>query len=252
MNETTLRRAIVTGASSGIGAATVRELRAQGWQVVAAARRLDKLEALAAETGAEALALDVTSDESVAAFRDAVLAGGPVHSVVNNAGGAIGLEPVESGKVEDWSWMYDVNVLGALRVTQAFLPALREAGGGDLVFVTSIAAYLTYEGGAGYTAAKHAERMIANTLRLELSGEPIRIIEIAPGAVATDEFSLVRFAGDAERAAAVYQGYQPLVAEDVAEAIVWTLSRPSHVNIDTLQLRPVAQAAPHKVAKTLR
>jgi len=251
MTEPTIRRAVVTGASSGIGAATVRQLRGQGWQVVAAARRLDKLRALAAETGAEALELDVTSDVSVAAFRDAVLATGPVHTVINNAGGAIGLEPVEFGKTADWSWMYDVNVLGALRVTQAFLPALREAGGGDLVFVTSIAAYLAYEGGAGYTAAKHAERMIAKTLRLELSGEPIRIIEIAPGAVATDEFSLVRFGGDAERAAAVYQGYQPLVAEDVADAIVWTVTRPSHVNIDTLELRPVAQAAPHKVAKTL-
>lgn len=249
MAEDGVRRAVVTGASSGIGAATVRRLRAAGWQVVAGARRMDRLTALAAETGAEAIELDVTSDESVAAFRDQVTASGPVHALINNAGGAHGMDSVESGSVQNWEWMYQVNVLGALRMTQSMLPALRAAGGGDLVFVTSLAAHVAYEGGGGYTSAKHAERVMANTLRLELAGEPIRVIEIAPGAVATEEFSLVRFGGDAARAAAVYEGYQPLVAADIADAIVWTVTRPANVNIDLLQIRPIAQAAPHKIAR---
>lgn len=243
------RRVLVTGASSGIGAATVRRLAADGWSVVAAARRADRLEALAAETGALAVQADVTSDEDVAALVERIRETGGLDAVVNNAGGALGLDPVESADVEGWRWMYEVNVLGTLRVTKAVLPLLREHGG-DVVTVTSTAAHGAYEGGAGYTAAKHGERMLSTTLRWELVGEPIRVIEIAPGAVATDEFGLVRFGGDAERAAKVYEGYQPLVAEDVADTIAWSLSRPEHVNIDLLVVRPRAQAHNTKTART--
>ena len=244
------RRAVVTGASSGIGAATVRRLRAEGWDVVATARRADRLEALAAETGADVVVADVTVEADVARLAAHVEATGGLDALVNNAGGALGLEPVEATDAEQWRRMYDLNVLGTLRVTQALLPQLRTRGGGDVVVVTSTAAYGAYEGGAGYTGVKAAERMLATTLRWEIVGEPIRVIEIAPGAVATEEFSLVRFGGDAERAAAVYAGYQPLVADDVADAIVWTLTRPAHVNIDTLVVRPRAQASNTKTART--
>jgi NADP-dependent 3-hydroxy acid dehydrogenase YdfG len=243
------RRAVVTGASSGIGAATVRRLRAEGWDVLATARRADRLAALADETGATALAVDVTSDDDVAALVEHLRATGGLDAVVNNAGGALGLDPVDSADLEQWRWMYETNVLGTLRVTQAVLPLLRERGGGDVVVVTSTAAHGPYEGGAGYTGAKHAERMLATTLRLEIVGEPIRVIEIAPGAVETD-FSRVRFAGDEARAAAVYAGYRPLVADDVADAIAWTLTRPPHVNVDLLVVRPVAQASNTKTART--
>lgn len=247
------RRVLVTGASSGIGAATVRRLRADGWDVVAAARRADRLAELAAETGAQAYPLDITDDDQVSALAGHLGESGGLDAVVNNAGGAFGLDPVEHADVEDWRRMYDVNVLGTLRVTKAVLPLLRRSagtGGADVVVVTSTAAHGAYEGGAGYTAAKHGERMLSTTLRWEIVGEPIRVIEIAPGAVATEEFSLVRFDGDAERAAAVYDGYQPLVAEDVADAIAWTLSRPPHVNVDLLVVRPRAQANNSKTART--
>jgi len=242
------RRALVTGASSGIGAATVRRLRAEGCDVVASARRRDRLEALAAETGAQIVVADQTDQASIDALRDEVLGGGPLHALVNNAGNAFGLEPVETGDLEKWRAMYELNVLGTLRVTQAFLPALRASGRGDLLTVTSTAAHWPYPGGAGYTGAKHAERMMVNTLRLELAGEPIRVTEVAPGNVATD-FSLVRFDGDAERAAAVYRGYEPLVADDIADAIAWILSRPHHVNVDTLIVRPRAQVSNTQIAR---
>lgn len=242
------RRAVVTGASSGIGAATVRRLRAEGWDVLAVARRADRLAELAAATGATWLAVDVTSDDDVAALAEHVRATGGAAAVVNNAGGALGLDRVEDGDLAGWRSMYEVNVLGTLRVTKALLPVLREGGGGDVVVVTSTAAYGPYEGGAGYTGAKHAERMLTTTLRWEIAGEPIRVIEIAPGAVQTD-FSLVRFAGDEERAAAVYQGYTPLTADDVADAIAWTLTRPAHVNVDVLVVRPVAQASNTKTVR---
>ena len=244
------RRALVTGASSGIGAATVRRLRADGWDVVAAARRADRLAALAQETGAVPVAVDVTSDDDVAALAAHLAATGGLDAVVNNAGGAFGLDPVESSDLDQWRDMYEVNVLGTLRVTKAVLPLLRERGAGDVVVVTSTAAYGAYPGGAGYTGVKAAERMLATTLRWEIVGEPVRVIEIAPGAVATEEFSLVRFGGDAERAAKVYEGYQPLVAEDVADAIAWTLSRPPHVNVDLLVVRPRAQANNTTTART--
>ncbi|MGC4866894.1 SDR family oxidoreductase [Micromonospora sp. DT53] len=246
--------AIVTGASSGIGAATARRLAAEGFHVLAAARRADRLTELVAEitaAGGQATAVtcDITSDESVAGLAEAAAqAPGPVTLLVNNAGGARGLDPVESGSVADWQWMYDVNVLGTLRVTQALLPALEASGSGTIVVVSSTAGLSVYEGGGGYTAAKHAQTAIAGTLRLELCGRPLRVIEIDPGMVKTDEFGLVRFEGDAERAAAVYAGVPgPLVAEDVADCIAWCATRPEHVNVDRLVVRPRAQAAQHKV-----
>lgn len=246
--------AIVTGASSGIGAATARRLAAEGFHVLAAARRAERLAELVAEitaAGGQATAVtcDVTSDESVARLAEAAAqAPGPVTLLVNNAGGARGLDPVESGSVADWQWMYDVNVLGTLRVTQALLPALEASSSGTIVVVSSTAGLTVYEGGGGYTAAKHAQTAIAGTLRLELCGRPLRVIEIDPGMVKTDEFGLVRFDGDAERAAAVYAGVPgPLVAEDVADCIAWCATRPEHVNIDRLVVRPRAQAAQHKV-----
>ena len=192
---------------------------------------------------------DVTSDESVAGLAEAApRRPGPVTLLVNNAGGARGLDPVESGSVADWQWMYDVNVLGTLRVTQALLPALEASGAGTIVVVSSTAGLTVYEGGGGYTAAKHAQTAMAGTLRLELCGRPVRVIEIDPGMVRTDEFGLVRFGGDAERAAAVYAGVaEPLVAEDVADCVAWCATRPHHVNVDRLVVRPLAQAAQHKV-----
>ncbi len=244
-------RAVVTGASSGIGAATVRRLRGEGWDVVAVARRADRLSALAQETGCEVAVADVTRDDDVARLAGAVTSGGPVHALVNNAGGALGTDPVESGSPDDWRSMYEVNVLGTLRVTQALLPALRDTGRGDVVVLTSTAAHGTYPGGGGYVAAKHAERQVATTLRLELVGQPVRVIEIAPGMVHTEEFSLTRFRGDQARADAVYAGVDaPLVADDVADAIVWTLTRPHHVNIDLLVVRPRAQASNTLVARS--
>ncbi|KGM14169.1 SDR family oxidoreductase [Cellulomonas bogoriensis] len=242
-------RAVVTGASSGIGAATVRRLRAEGWGVVAVARRADRLTELADETGAEPFAVDITRDEDVTRLADHVAATGGLTSLVNNAGGALGLDRVEDADVDGWRRMYETNVLGTLRVTKALLPQLRASGRGDVLVVTSTAAIAPYEGGAGYTGAKHAERMLTTTLRLELIGEPVRVIDIAPGNVATEEFSMVRFGGDAERAASVYQGYQPLVADDVADVITFALTRPHHVNIDTLVVRPRAQVSNTQIAR---
>lgn len=246
--------AIITGASSGIGAATARRLATHGFHVVAAARRADRLGALvdeirAAGGAATAVTCDVTSDESVAGLTAAVdeLAG-PVTLLVNNAGGARGLDPVEQGSVADWQWMYDVNVLGTLRVTQALLPALEASNAGTVIVVSSTAGLIVYEGGGGYSAAKHGQTALTGTLRLELCGRPIRVIEIDPGMVKTEEFGLVRFGGDADRAAAVYEGVaEPLVADDIADCIAWCATRPHHVNIDRLVVRPLAQAAQHKV-----
>jgi NADP-dependent 3-hydroxy acid dehydrogenase YdfG len=244
--------AVVTGASSGIGAATARRLAAEGFHVVAAARRADRLEKLVAEIGpdATAVACDVTSEESVTALAAAVRElGAPVALLVNNAGGARGMDPVETGSVDDWQWMYDVNVLGTLRVTKALLPALEASGAGTVVTVGSTAAFTVYEGGSGYTAAKHAQNALVGTLRLELAGRPVRVIEIDPGMVRTDEFSLNRL-GDPAKADAIYAGVrEPLVADDIADCIAWTATRPQHVNVDRLVVRPIAQAAQHKVAR---
>jgi NADP-dependent 3-hydroxy acid dehydrogenase YdfG len=242
----TRRTAVVTGASSGIGAATARALADEGYAVVCAARRSERIEALAQEIDGTAVTCDVTSPESVAGLARAV--GGSLHVLVNNAGGAFGMSPVAEADPDEWRRMYEVNVLGLLNVTQALLPALLASGDGLIVNVGSTAGRIAYEGGAGYTAAKHGTQVVSETLRLELVGEPIRISEIAPGMVRTDEFAAVRFDGDAERAAAVYAGVpDPLVAEDVADAIAWIATRPSHVNIDELVIKPRAQAAQHKV-----
>jgi len=240
--------AVVTGASSGIGEATARRLVAEGFEVVAAARRIDRLAALAAEIGVRPIQLDVTDEPSVAAFAEAV----PECAVlVNNAGGAFGLDWVAEGDVEQWRQMYDVNVLGTLRMTKALLPAMLKGGRGHVVNITSIAGLVVYEGGAGYAAAKHAQHAVTETLRLELNGQPVRITEIAPGMVKTEEFSLTRFAGDAERADAVYRGVDaPLLAEDIADCVAFAVTRPVHVDIDLMVVKPVAQAAPHKVHRT--
>jgi len=239
---------VVTGASSGIGAATARKLASSGYHVVAAARRTARVEALAAEIGGTAVTLDVTDQASVDALAAAVPA---CRVLVNNAGAALGLEPVAESDPADWQRMYDVNVIGVQRVTRALLPALTASGAGHVVIVSSIAARLVYEGGAGYTGVKHAVAALRETLRLELLGQPVRVSEVAPGMVRTEEFSLVRFGGDAERAAAVYEGVaEPLTAEDVADCIDWVLSRPPHVNVDLIEVKPLAQAAPHRVHRT--
>jgi hypothetical protein len=244
------RIAVVTGASSGIGAATARGLTRAGFQVVAGARRTGRLRALAEEVGATALALDVTDPASIESFRAAVAERyGRADLLINNAGLAAGLDPIADGDDRDWQVMLDTNVLGLLRVTRAFLPLLRAAPHAHIVNLGSIAGFEVYPGGAGYTASKHAVRAVTGTLRLELNGEPIRITEIAPGMVET-EFSEVRFGGDSGRAAGVYAGVQPLTAEDIADCIVWAVTRPPHVDIDVMVVRPVAQAAAHLVARS--
>jgi NADP-dependent 3-hydroxy acid dehydrogenase YdfG len=238
--------AVVTGASSGIGAATARRLAAEGYDVVAAARRRDRLDALAAEVPRlRAVTLDVTSAESIAELAASL---DDVAVLVNNAGGALGTEPIERADPADWQRMYETNVLGVLRVTQALLPALERGAGGHVVVTGSIAGHLVYEGGGGYTAAKHGAAALVETLRLELNGRPVRVTEVAPGMVQTEEFSLVRLRGDAEAAAKVYAGVpDPLSAEDVADCIAFAVTRPAHVNVDLLVVKPLAQAAPHKV-----
>ncbi|MCC5031989.1 SDR family NAD(P)-dependent oxidoreductase [Streptomyces sp. WAC 00631] len=244
------RTAVVTGASSGIGAATARRLAEAGYRVLLTARRADRIEALAAEltaAGLEAAAhpLDVTDRAAVDAFAASL---DRCDVLVNNAGGALGLDPVATGDPADWRAMYEVNVLGVLHVTQALLPALTASGDGTVVVLTSTAGHGTYEGGGGYVAAKHGAHALAETLRLELCGEPVRVIEVAPGMVRTDEFAMTRFRGDEERAAAVYAGVaEPLTAEDVADTVAWAVTRPPHVNIDLLVVRPRAQASNTKV-----
>lgn len=231
--------AVVTGASSGIGAATAQALVRAGYQVWLGARRLDRLREVAEPIGGTALSLDVTDAQSVAAFVGQLPP--VVHLLVNNAGGALGLDRIEDASDETWRVMWETNVLGTLRMTRALLPALRESGDGHIVNIGSIAGFETYAGGAGYTGAKHAERALTRTLRLELLGQPVRVTDIAPGLVET-EFSLVRFAGDAERAQGVYRGLQPLAADDIADCVVWAVTRPSHVNIDEIVVRPRDQA----------
>ncbi|MCR8576505.1 SDR family NAD(P)-dependent oxidoreductase [Streptomyces sp. Isolate_219] len=246
------RTAVVTGASSGIGAATARALAAAGYHVVLTARRKDRIEALAAELPhAEAYALDVTDRAAVDAFAAALDRYPSVDVLVNNAGGALGAEPVATGDPADWRTMYEVNVLGVLHMTQALLPVLTASGDGTVVVLSSTAGHGTYEGGGGYVAAKHGAHVIAETLRLELCGEPVRVIEVAPGMVKTDEFATTRFRGDTAKAAKVYEGVdEPLSAEDVADTITWAITRPSHVNVDLLVVRPRAQASNSKVHRS--
>ncbi|MGI8751393.1 MAG: SDR family NAD(P)-dependent oxidoreductase [Acidimicrobiales bacterium] len=232
--------AVVTGASSGIGAATARMLADQGWSVVLGARRADRLQEATAAAGPHAtgLALDVTDPGSVQAFCDRIP---QCRLLVNNAGGALGLAPVSAADEDQWRTMYDTNVLGGMRMVRALLPQLVASGNGHVISIGSIAAIETYAGGAGYNAAKHANRAVMDVLRLELLGQPVRVSQIDPGMVET-EFSLVRFDGDASRADKVYQGLTPLSADDVAETVVFVASRPSHVDIDQLVIRPRDQA----------
>ena len=243
--------AVVTGASAGIGAATARALAAAGYRVLLGARRADRIQELAQELRGDAFALDVTDEADIERFVKSVGdVAGRVDALINNAGLALGLEPVGEGNDDDWARMLNTNVLGLLRVTRAFLPLLRRAPRAHIVNLGSVAGFEVYPGGAAYAASKHAVRAITRTLRLELNGEPIRITEIAPGMVET-EFSLVRFKGDAERAGAVYRGLQPLTGADIADCIVWAVTRPPHVNIDELVVRPLAQASAstvHRVA----
>ncbi len=232
------RTALVTGASSGIGAATVRALAAAGFETVAAARRLERCEELAADVGGRALRLDVAEPPSVEALAAEL---GRVDVIVHSAGGALGLEPVAEADEENWRQMWESNVAGVMRVTKALLPALREGTDPHVVIVGSVAGIEVYEGGGGYTAAKHAVHALAQTLRLELLADGIRVTEVAPGLVET-EFSLVRFEGDAERAEGVYRGLQPLTAGDVAEVIAFCVTRPGHVDVDYVGIKPTAQA----------
>ena len=247
--------AVITGGGTGIGAATAHRLAEDGFDVVVGGRRREPLELTAAaisaaypQVTARAVVMDVADEASVAAAAEQI---GACDVLVHNAGGAIGAERVEDGKPDEWRAMYESNVIGVLHVTQAFLPALRRSPtGGSIVVVSSIAGLLVYEGGGGYTAAKHGATAVAETLRLELAGEPIRVIEIDPGMVWTDGFALTRFHGDQARADAVYAGVdRPLVAADIAECIAFCVRLPQHVNIDRLVVKPVAQAAPHKVIR---
>lgn len=235
--------AAITGASSGIGAAAARALADEGFELVLGARRIDRLEDVASEVGGEAVELDVTDPDSVERFAAGLER---CDVLVNNAGGALGLEGIGEADEEKWRWMYEANVLGTMRMTKALLPRLIESGDGHVVTVTSIAGFESYRGGAGYIAAKHGQRSMLRNLRLELLGEPVRVTEVAPGMVET-EFSLVRFGGDEEAAERVYRGMTPLSAEDVAECIRWAVAQPAHVNIDEIVLRPRDQAAATEV-----
>jgi len=242
------RLAVVTGASSGIGAATARRLASEGFHVICAARRGDRIQELAREIDGTAIVCDITSDADVSRLTEAV--DGRLDVLVNNAGGAFGLEPVAEADLAAWSRMFELNVVGTARVTKALLPALVSAEG-VAVFVTSTATEAAYAGGAGYCGAKSAEKFVKDALRIELVDQPVRFCEVAPGMVQTDEFSLTRFYGDEERAGAVYEGVaEPLVADDVADVIAFVATRPSHVNIDSVVLRPRAQANQQTVHRT--
>jgi len=247
------RWVLITGASSGFGAAGARAFAAEGARLLLGARRLDRLESVAAQArtaGAQDVhvhALDVASTASVAAFVDWIRSvAGRVDVLVNNAGGALGLEPVAEGRDEDWEAMMQSNVLGVLRMSRAVLPLMPRDDGGLILNIGSIAGRTPYENGAAYCGAKAAELAITRSLRMELNNQGIRVASLDPG-LAETEFSLVRFKGDAERSRKVYAGTRPLVAEDVAEAMVWIASRPPHVCIDEMVIKPTDQAAIHKL-----
>ncbi len=242
--------AVVTGASTGIGAATVRALRAAGWTVYAVARRADRLAALAAETGAIAVPADIADDADVARLVDEVTRAGGVDTLINIAGGARGTDHVGSAKTDDWEWMFQVNVLGSMKLIRAFLPMLRSCGEGTVLNLTSTAALASYEGGGGYNAAKAAQHALTGALRLEEAENNVRVIEVAPGLVQTEEFALNRLGGDEEAAAKVYQGVEkPLTGDDVADVIRYAVTAPHHVNLDQIIIRPVAQAANFKIIR---
>ena len=240
--------AVITGASSGIGAATARLLASNGYHVIAAARRADRLAALAAEDqNIEAFTLDVTKQDSVDSLTKH-LQGKPVSILINCAGGAFDAAAINDSDPEIWKKTYDINVVGSVRMVKAMTPLMQAFGHGHIVMISSTAGHRVYENGGSYVAAKFAETSLVETLRLELNGQPIRVTEIAPGMVKTDEFAVQRFSGDTEKAAKVYEGVtRPLVAEDVAEAIRWSVMLPSHFNVDSLVIRPLAQAQSHKV-----
>ncbi len=237
--------AVITGASSGIGAAAAVALHRQGYRLLLGARREERLEAVAKPLNAEWRPLDVTNTESVQSFCRGLA---QVNLLVNNAGGALGLDSIANASEEDWQTMYDTNVLGLMRITRQLLPALLAANPGHVINIGSIAGREPYPGGAGYNAVKFAVNAITRVMRMEWVGQPVRVTEIAPGMVET-EFSMVRFKGDAERAGKVYQGLQPLTAEDIADTIVWAATRPPHVNIDEIVLKPLAQATATLVAR---
>ena len=242
---TDARVAVVTGASSGIGAATVRALRDAGFDVIAGARRIDRLREVTNAAGATPIALDVRDRASVEAFVAQV----PRCDVlVNNAGGALGFVPLAQADDEHWRTMWETNVFGLMLMTRALLPKLETSGNAHIVNIGSIAGIETYPNGSGYTSVKHAVRAISQTLRIELLGKPVHVTEIDPGLVET-EFSIVRFDGDRERAAKVYEGMTPLSADDIAECVVWSVTRPRHVNIDEMVVRPLAQATATQVAR---
>lgn len=246
----TFQHAVVTGASSGIGEATVRKLRAQGWSVVAVARRTERLEKLAAETGALAFSADVTQESDVAALVEFVSAHGGLDTLINVAGGARGVDKLATARDEDWEWMLQTNVMGTLKMIRAFLPALREHRRGTVLNLTSTAGLVAYEGGSGYNAAKFAQHALTNALRLEEVENNLRVIEVAPGLVATEEFALNRLGGDREAAQKVYQGVEkPLTAAEVADVVGYAVGLPHHINLDQIVIRPVAQAANHKLLR---
>jgi NADP-dependent 3-hydroxy acid dehydrogenase YdfG len=247
--EVQTKTAVVTGASTGIGDATVRALTAEGWKVFAVARRAERLEALGAESGAVPFAADITNDDDVAALLSAVTEAGGADTLINIAGGARGADTLANAQTEDWDWMYQVNVLGTLKLTRAFLPMLRANGEGTVLNLTSTAGFTAYEGGGGYNAAKFAQHAMTGALRLEEAENNIRVIEVAPGLVRTEEFSLNRL-GDATAAAKVYAGVEkPLTPEDVADVVKYAVSLPHHINLDEIIVRPVAQAATHKLIR---
>ncbi|MDQ4492349.1 SDR family oxidoreductase [Sinomonas sp. ASV486] len=244
------RSAVVTGASTGIGEATVRALAAGGWQVYAVARRAERLEALAAQTGAIPVAADIAEDDDVARLLEAVTAGGGADTLINIAGGARGTDWIAEAKTEDWEWMLRANVIGTMKITRAFLPMLRATGRGTVLNLTSVAGLVSYEGGGGYNAAKFAERGMTRALRLEEAEHNVRVIEVLPGLVKTEEFTLRRLGGDADAAEKVYAGVEePLTAEDVADVVRYAVTVPHHINLDEIVIRPVAQAAAHKLIR---
>lgn len=249
-NNAPFQHAVVTGASTGIGEATVRTLRAQGWNVVAVARRAERLDALAAETGALPFAADITKDDAVASLVDFVTANGGIDTLINIAGGARGADKIAQAHNDDWEWMFKVNVMGTMKITKAFLPMLRAERAGTVLNLTSTAGLVAYEGGAGYNAAKFAQHAFTNALRLEEVEHNLRVIEVAPGLVHTEEFALNRFDGDKAAAEKVYAGVEaPLVAADVADVVSYAVGLPHHVNLDQIVVRPVAQAANHKLLR---
>lgn len=249
------RRAVVTGASSGIGRAAALRLARTGWTVLAVARRAERLDALVAEAAGlpgavVAVPADVTREDDVARVRAAAEQAGGVDTLVQIAGGARGVDPVGEGRDEDWQWMFDVNVMGALRMVRAFLPMLRAHGHGTVLLLTSTAGVVAYEGGAGYNAAKFGEHALAGALRLEEAEHNVRVVEVLPGMVRTEEFSANRLGGDQAAADAVYAGVaEPLTAADVADVVGYAVEAPHHVNLDQIVMRPVAQAAQHKVVR---